>query len=121
MPQLIHSSICGVLIDAGYIRNDYDPCLFIKTVNGEQVTIAFNVDDLLITSTNPALIDEIQEHLQANFEAITVNRSDKHADNRRRHRTRYDSIHRKMHQVMFGRKVRSPATEDLFDVPFRIS
>ena len=98
-------------------------------MNGEQVTIAFNVDDLLITSTNPALIDEIQEHLQANFEAITVNRSDKHSylainmliTDGGIELDMIAYIEKYIKDREFGRKVRSPATEDLFDVPFRIS
>jgi hypothetical protein len=123
--KLWYDKLCGVLINAGYIRNDYDPCLFNKTVNGEQVTIAFHVDDLLITSTNPALIDEIQEHLQANFEAITVNRSDKHSYLAMNMLITDGGIELDMIAYIekcikdreFGRKVRSPATEDLFDVP----
>jgi len=77
--KLWYDKLCEVLTDAGYTRNDYDQCLFNKKVDGEQVTIAFHVDDLLITSVNSKLIDQIQQHLEQNFESITVNRGNNHS------------------------------------------
>ena len=49
--KLWNEKLCNVLTNDGYISNPYDACVFNKTYDdGEQVTVAFHVDDLLITS-----------------------------------------------------------------------
>ena len=45
--KLWYDKLCEVLSKDGYVKNDYDECLFNKMVNGVQCTIAFHVDDLL--------------------------------------------------------------------------
>ena len=61
-----------ILISNGYAKNPLDPCVFNKTVNGIQCTIIVYVDDLMITSTDMKLIDEITEVLRQEFKTITV-------------------------------------------------
>ena len=46
---LWYKKLCGVLTDAGFKMNPYDACLFNQTVDGEQITVCFHVDDLLVT------------------------------------------------------------------------
>ena len=77
--KLWYDKLCKVLEEDGYVRNDYDGCLFNKVVNGVQVTVAFHVDDLLITSARGELIDELEALLKSKFQAITINKSDKHS------------------------------------------
>ena len=43
---LFYQKLSGQFYDWGYKQNSYDPCTFNKTVNGEQLTIQFHVDDL---------------------------------------------------------------------------
>ena len=63
-----------MLIEAGYIPNDHDPCVFNKTIDGTQITVAFHVDDLLVTCTNSKYIDElIEHHLKAAFQRYQSN------------------------------------------------
>jgi hypothetical protein len=63
----------------GFIQNDHDPCVFNKIMDGHQITIAFHVDDLLITSVSDDNIDYVIESLRANFTEITVSRGNKHS------------------------------------------
>jgi hypothetical protein len=123
--KLWYDKLCEVLAEDGYSKNDYDPCLFNKTVEGQQVTVAFHVDDLLVTSENETLIDQLQEHLENTFEAITVNRGNKHSYLAMNLVVTDSGIQLDMIAYIekclkdreFGRKVGSPATEDLFEVP----
>ena len=64
---------------AGFIVNDHDPCIFNKIIDGVQMTIAFHVDDLLVTCVNYKHIDQLIEHLKANFTEISVKRGDCHS------------------------------------------
>ena len=43
---LFYQKLSGQLYEWGYTQNPYDPCTFNKTVNGQQLTIQFHVDDL---------------------------------------------------------------------------
>jgi hypothetical protein len=72
--KMWHDKLCNVLEEDGY-----DWCLFIKTVDGVQLTIAFYVDDLLITSVSGAMVDDLEKLLKRKFEAITVTRANKHS------------------------------------------
>ena len=62
----------------GLIQNPYDACVFNKTVNGAQVTVAFHVDDLFITSVSQKLVDEVLDTLRKKFTDIVVNTGDNH-------------------------------------------
>jgi hypothetical protein len=83
------------------------------------------VDDLLITSVNPKLIDQIQQHLEQNFESITVNRGNNHSYLAMNLEMTENGIELDMIAYVdkcikdrtFSRKVASPATDDLFDLP----
>ncbi len=57
----------------GFDPNPYDLCVFNKMVEGYQVTIAFHVDDLLITSVCEISIKKIIKELESEFEGVTVN------------------------------------------------
>jgi hypothetical protein len=56
------------LISWGFIRSNYDPCMFIKGTT----VIAVYVDDLLILDADTRKIDEIQDLLRKEFKEITV-------------------------------------------------
>jgi hypothetical protein len=44
-------------VSQGYLPNSCEPCVFNKVINGNQVTFALHVDDLLITSVDEKAID----------------------------------------------------------------
>ena len=71
--KLWHLHITRSLASLGYHPNAYDPCVFNKQgPDGLQCTIVIHVDDLLITSASPALIDELIDALRAEFKETKV-------------------------------------------------
>jgi hypothetical protein len=77
--KLWYDKLCEVLTADGYSMNNYDPCLFNKLVDGKQITVAFHVDDLLVTSKNKPAIDKLMSMLKSNFAAITMNTENNHS------------------------------------------
>ena len=60
------------LIDNGYIKSSYDPCLFFKITVYETTYVIIHVDDTFIFSTTDAAINSFINILQSKFD-ITVN------------------------------------------------
>ena len=72
-----YNNISKALEDIGYVKNEYDKCVFNKMdANGVQISIALHVDDLLVTSTSDALIEELENHLRSRYGTITVKGGD---------------------------------------------
>jgi hypothetical protein len=73
---LFYQKLSKQLTDWGLVQNNYDPCTFNKTINGEQVTIQFNVDDLEISHKEQSVLDVILNDLDLKFgtkkEALTA-------------------------------------------------
>jgi hypothetical protein len=55
----------------GFVRNPIDRCVFNKTVDGVQCTAVVYVDDIFITCTNPAVIEQVTAMLRDKFKSIT--------------------------------------------------
>jgi hypothetical protein len=69
-----------VLTGYGMTPNAHDACVFNKVgEKGDQITVAFHVDDLLITSGDSAEIDGLIGHLKTSFEKISVNMTNVHS------------------------------------------
>jgi hypothetical protein len=122
---LWYDKLCNVLEDDGYVKNDYDGCLFNKVVDGVQVTVTFYVDGLLITSVRGEMVDKLEALLKSKFQAITINKSDKHSylamnmlvDTEGIHLDMIAYIDKCLEGKKIGRSTFSPATDDLFEVP----
>ena len=124
--KLWYDKLCSILEANGYTKNDYDGCLFNKMVDGNQCTVAFHVDDLLITCKDINAIEQLEGMLKKSFSSITVNKSKNHSYLAMNINICDDgSINLDMcayiKKVLEGRniqkKVYSPATVDLFDIP----
>jgi hypothetical protein len=76
---VVYEKLKSVLLKLGFVPNDHDPCVFNKDMNGCQITVAFHVDDLLVTSTSDENIEYLIKSLKENFTEITVNRVDTHS------------------------------------------
>ena len=76
---LWYKKLTDVLISDGYVRNDYDPCVFSKSVGDNQVTIAFHVDDLLVTSKLDGAVESAITLIESNFQSVSVTRGLKHS------------------------------------------
>jgi hypothetical protein len=76
--KLWFDKLKGVLESFGFVANPYDVCTFNKDVDGVQVTVAFHVDDLLVTLESDGALDQVIKHLKESFTAISVNKGDVH-------------------------------------------
>ena len=50
----------SVLTEQGFMLNPYDPCIANKMVNGKQCTIAWYVDDNMISHVEEEVVEDIQ-------------------------------------------------------------
>jgi hypothetical protein len=76
--KLWFHTIQRMLLADGFIQNPHDKCIFNKEANGKMITIGLYVDDLLITSQDPTLIDILISELTKSFKRIEVNRGTVH-------------------------------------------
>jgi len=72
--KLWYDNISGLLKSDGFVQNARERCVFNKMVRGVQVTICIYVDDLLVTSKNIDLIDEVMLRLMETYKDITVHK-----------------------------------------------
>ena len=71
---LWYHNLSAALKDAGYVKNDYEICVYNKRNKmGVQCTVAVHVDDLIITSTDKGMIDELRSFLKNRYGEITYN------------------------------------------------
>jgi hypothetical protein len=50
--------------------NDYDPCVWNKTINGKQCTICFHVDNCKISHVSKKVVTDTIEWLRTNYKSI---------------------------------------------------
>ena len=55
---LWYNNLKATLEEDGFIINEYDICVFNKTIDGKQVTVLFHVDDILATSVLKSLLNQ---------------------------------------------------------------
>lgn len=121
---LWYKKLVDVLTSDGYIRNDYDPCVFNKMVNGTQVTIAFHVDDLLVTSKLESAVESAITLIESNFQSVSVTRGLKHsylAMNLLIGKNGIDVdmigyLDKMLEGRQTGKKVSTPASDELFTI-----
>ncbi|OWZ10008.1 Copia protein [Phytophthora megakarya] len=56
------------VLSIGFRVSIYDPCLYIKVVDGESVLLLVFVDDVLVTGSSAGLIDEVKRQIKSRFE-----------------------------------------------------
>ena len=76
--RLWFEKLRATLIEFGFESNPYDLCTFNKEVGGKQVTVAFHVDDLLITSESDDSITLLINYLRSKFKGVTEMRGAVH-------------------------------------------
>ncbi len=69
----------STLEEAGFVANPYDMCVFNKMYKGKQITVAFHVDDLLMTSQSDEAINDLINFLKSRFTAVTAELGNKHS------------------------------------------
>ena len=71
--KLWYEHISNTLCDLGFVKNQYDQCVFnLSDENGKQCTICLHVDDLMITSVSSKLIEKVTQGLKSAYGTISV-------------------------------------------------
>jgi len=77
--KLWYELISAKLVGLGFSRNDYDPCVYNKLVNGSQMTLCLHVDDLLITCADEGALNDVIIDIDALFLGTTLHRGKAHS------------------------------------------
>ena len=64
---LFYQKLSGQLYNWRNKQNPYDPCTFNKTVNGQQLTIQFHVDDLKLSHMDQDVLESLVKDLNNVF------------------------------------------------------
>ena len=68
----------SVLVGMGFKLNPYDPCIANATINGQQCTICWYVDDTKISHVDADVVTRILEKIEKRFNKLTITRGPKH-------------------------------------------
>ena len=63
-----------VLENEGFELNPYDKCVANKLINGDQCTLAWYVDDNLLSHRDPKVVDEVLGVIESYFPKLVVER-----------------------------------------------
>ncbi len=66
-PRLWNQTIHAFMTSKGFKRCDSDPCLYTKSVDGEEILVAIFVDDLIIAGSNIDIIQSFKDDISAQF------------------------------------------------------
>jgi hypothetical protein len=72
---LYYRKLVKSLTDIVFVRNPFDSCVANKTVEGEQMTICFHVDDCKLSHRKRKVMDRMIEYLRQESERIFEDRS----------------------------------------------
>ena len=67
---LYYRKFCKSLTSIGFEFNPCDPCVANKTIDGNQMTICFHVDDCKLSHKDSKVIDEMIDWLRQEYESI---------------------------------------------------
>ena len=65
--MIFYNKLTTQLTEWGFKMNPYDECTFNKTVNGEQLTMQFHVDDLKASHKDPRVLSDLMSELRSTF------------------------------------------------------
>ena len=68
----------SVLLESGFELNPYDPCIANKMIDGHQCTIAWYVDDNMISHKDQKVVEEIVGKIEESFPGLTITRGKVH-------------------------------------------
>ena len=77
--KLWYEMVCAKLEELGFQCNEYDECVFNRTINEVQCTVCVYVDDFLITCVQAAMLEDVIAQLSSEFKIPSVCRGDTHS------------------------------------------
>ena len=66
-PRLWNKNIDNNMLKLGFIKSNYDPCLYIRQRNGQTVYATIYVDDIIIAGTTLAVVNEFKNQLKNQY------------------------------------------------------
>ena len=76
---LFYQKLVGDLEKNGFVLNPYDPCVANKTINGNQMTVCWHVDDLKVSHVDPGEVTKFGQWLSTTYGiAVTEHRGKVH-------------------------------------------
>jgi hypothetical protein len=70
--KLFYDHISGSLVAFGFLPNPYDPCVFNRSLYGQQCTITLHVDDLKISCSDGRGVTDVLNELTSVYKKINV-------------------------------------------------
>ena len=67
-PKQWHKKFDSVMIKDGFTMNEFDKCVYTKTVRNACIIVSLYVDDMLILGTNIEIIKSTKRMLSNNFD-----------------------------------------------------
>jgi hypothetical protein len=64
---LFYQKLVGDLEKNGFVLNPYDPCVANKTINGNQMTVCWHVDDLKVSHVDPGEVTKFGQWLSTAY------------------------------------------------------
>jgi len=123
--KLWYKHLSKTLVDLGFKQNARDECVFNKTTRGQQVTVCFHVDDLMITSVCDKELEALVQALTNVYGSVTVHRGATHDYLGMRFEFTADgecqlTMHKMVSDLLAAEEVEgtssTPATEKLFEI-----
>jgi hypothetical protein len=74
--RLFYENISKVLLNFGFVKNVYDPCVFNKIMYEKQCTVTIHVDDLKISCVDSRGVDDVLNELKCVYGNINVHKED---------------------------------------------
>jgi hypothetical protein len=65
--RLFWEKLSNKLIEWGFTRNAYDPCVCNKMVDGKQLTVGWHVDDLKVSHVMKPVVDKFIKQMESEF------------------------------------------------------
>ncbi len=75
---LFYRKLSGNLVSDGFTINPYDLCVAKKSVNGQQLTVLWHVDDLKISHREATVTTKFIEWLSTKYKGLTIHRGKTH-------------------------------------------
>lgn len=71
-PRAWYSKLNKILGDIGFVRYPYDQALYTRMIGNETLIVAVYVDDLLVTGSSQALINEFKKKMGVKFDMSDI-------------------------------------------------
>ena len=72
--RLWYEKIAADMEAMGFVRNQYDKCVFNRGAIGKQTTVVLHVDDMKVTAPDEKAIDDFLKELEGRYQSLSIKR-----------------------------------------------